>query len=315
MNKLKNIPLVYTEEVSDALNEGTPIVALESNVITHGLKYPDNAVTASSVENAVRKGGAIPATIGIDEGKILVGMSTSDIERFATSENIPKVSNRDVPVILSKRIKGATTVASSVLLAELANIKFFASAGIGGVHRGAEKTMDISADLIQFTRSNLAVVCAGAKNILDLNLTLEYLETQGIPIISYQFDDFPAFYCKSSNVPSPHRMDEILQIAQAIDNHWVLNNQNSILITKPINDEDAINQKEVEAIIDQAIIRAEQEKITGNNITKFIMRSIDRHTKGRTSNANMSVLISTAEFAGKLAASHAQLAQLESLTQ
>lgn len=304
-NTATDIPLLYSEEVLDALNESKPIVALESNVITHGLPYPDNIITAKEVEKAVRRGGSVPATIGIDDGKILIGMSDSDIDRFASSQNIPKASNRDISIILARGDKGATTVASTVLIAELAKIKFFASAGIGGVHRGAEKTMDISADLIQFTRSKVAIICAGAKNILDLNLTMEYLETQGIPIISYQFDYFPAFYCKSSKIQSPHRIDNLNTITHAIHNHWMLRNNTSILITKPIDDEYAISEEKVEKILAKAMSLAEREKIKGNAITKYLMRSIDKETNGKTANANMSVLISTAEFGGKLAATYA----------
>ncbi|WP_241780247.1 pseudouridine-5'-phosphate glycosidase, partial [Streptomyces wadayamensis] len=171
-----SIPVVHTEEVREALHEGRPVVALESNVITHGLAYPDNAQTAHQVEAAVRKGGAVPATICLDGGAIRVGMSEDDIERFASEPGIPKVSSRDLPVVLARGGRGATTVASSLVAAELAGIPFFASAGLGGVHRGAQATMDVSSDLIQLTRSKVAVVCAGAKMILDLKLTMEYLE-------------------------------------------------------------------------------------------------------------------------------------------
>ena len=178
MSKHGGIPLTYSEEVLEALRAGDPVVALESNVITHGLPYPDNAATAAKVEAAVRAGGAVPATIGIDAGRLVVGMSGTDIERFATASGVPKVSSRDMPVVLARGGMGATTVASSLVAAELAGIPFFTSAGIGGVHRGAQTTMDVSSDLIQFTRSKVAVVCAGAKSILDLDLTMEYLETQ-----------------------------------------------------------------------------------------------------------------------------------------
>ncbi|WP_440880067.1 pseudouridine-5'-phosphate glycosidase [Tenacibaculum sp. C7A-26P2] len=301
MNKNYNIPLKFSEEVADALHDGSPIVALESNVITHGLPYPDNALTAKKVEEAVRKGGAIPATIGIKDGEILIGMSFNEIEQFSKAKNIPKIGNRDISILLAQRNSGATTVASTIMIAELANINFFASAGIGGVHRGAEQTMDISADLMQFTKSKVAMVCAGAKNILDLGLTMEYLETHGVPIISYQSDYFPAFYCKSSGFKSPHRIDNITKIADVIQMHWAFGNKNSMLITKSINDEDAIDEREVEDILNKAIINAEKKKISGNAITKYLMQIIDRETQGRTARANASVLISNAEFAGNLA--------------
>jgi pseudouridine-5'-phosphate glycosidase len=303
----RSVPLVFSEEVSDAISAGKPVVALESNVITHGLVYPDNMATARKVEQAVRAGGSVPATIGIADGRIMIGMTDSDIERFASTPGIPKVSSRDMPVILAKGGLGATTVASSLVAAALANLPFFASAGIGGVHRGAEKTLDISSDLIQFTRSKVAVVCAGAKSILDLGLTMEYLETHCVPIISYKTDDFPAFYCVSSGLRSPHRLDDEATIARAIECHWALGNNSSILITNPIREEDAIDGREVDAVINQAMATAEKEGIRGNAITKYLMRAVDKHTEGRSARANMSVLISTAELAGRLAAAHAAL--------
>jgi pseudouridine-5'-phosphate glycosidase len=306
-NPHQSVPLVFSEEVSDAINSGKPVVALESNVITHGLSYPENAATARKVEGAVRAGGSIPATIGIADGRILIGMTDADIERFASTPGIPKVSSRDMPVILARGGMGATTVASSLVAAELANIPFFSSAGIGGVHRGAEKSMDVSSDLIQFTRSKVAVVCAGAKSILDLNLTMEYLETHCVPLISYRSDDFPAFYCLSSGIRSPHRMDDEAMIARAIDTHWALGNHSGILITSPIRAEEAIDSREVDAVITQAMISAEKEGVRGNALTKYLMRAVDKVTEGRSARANMSVLISTAEVAGRIAAAHARL--------
>jgi pseudouridylate synthase len=282
-------------------------VALESNVITHGLEYPHNAATARKVEAAVRSGGAVPATIGIEDGRFLIGMTDADIERFASTPGIPKVSSRDLPVILATGGMGATTVASSLVAAELAGIPFFASAGIGGVHRGAERSMDISSDLIQFTRSKVAVVCAGAKNILDLRLTLEYLETHCVPLISYRSDDFPAFYCVSSGIRSPHRLDDEDAIARAVEWHWALGNRSAVLITSPTRDEDAIDAAEVEAVIARATADADRDGVRGNALTKYLMRAVDRATRGRSAQANMAVLINTAEVAGRLAAAHARL--------
>jgi pseudouridine-5'-phosphate glycosidase len=295
--------LVFSEEVADAIDAGKAVVALESNVITHGLPYPANVATARKVEAAVRAGGAIPATIGIADGCIIVGMTDADIERFASTPGIPKVSSRDMPIVLATGGMGATTVASSVVAAELAGIPFFASAGIGGVHRGAERTMDVSSDLIQFTRSKVAVVCAGAKSILDLNLTMEYLETHCVPVITFQADDFPAFYCVSSGIPSPHRLDDEALIARAIDCHWALGNKGSILIATPIRQEDAIDGKEVDAVIAGAMADAERDGVRGNALTKYLMRAVDKATEGRSAAANMSVLISTAALAGRLATS------------
>jgi len=299
------IPLVFGREVTDALASGAPVVALESNVITHGLPYPENVATARRVEQAVRAGGAIPATIGIDDGRILIGMSDPDIERFATTPGIPKISSRDMSVVLATGGMGATTVASSLVAAELAGIEFFASAGIGGVHRGAETTMDVSSDLIQFTRSRMAVVCAGAKSILDLSLTMEFLETHCVPVITFGSDYFPAFYCRSSGLRSPHRLDDEALIARAIDSHWALGNHGAILIASPIHECDAIDAREVDAAIAEAMRTAERDGVRGNAITKYLMRAVDRATEGRSARANMSVLISTAELAGRLAAAHA----------
>ncbi|MFD7858520.1 pseudouridine-5'-phosphate glycosidase [Streptomyces microflavus] len=302
-----HIPFVVSAEVSEALSEGRPVVALESNVITHGLPYPQNAETAHAVESAVRRGGSVPATIAVEDGKILVGMTDSDIERFATGPDIPKVSSRDLPVALAQGRRGALTVASSVVAAELAGIPFFASAGIGGVHRGAETSMDISSDLVQFTRSKVAVVCAGAKKILDLGLTLEFLETHCVPVVSYRSDDFPAFYCRSSGFRSPSRVDEDEVIARAIENHWALGGQGSFLITTPIEAEDAIDSEEVDAVITEAIAAADRDGVRGQAVTKYVMRAVDAATHGRTSRANAAVLINTAEVGGRLAVAHARL--------
>ncbi|MFF7974407.1 pseudouridine-5'-phosphate glycosidase [Streptomyces sp. NPDC007905] len=306
-----SVPLVFTEEVAAALADGDPVVALESNVITHGLAYPDNAATARKVEEAVRAGGAVPATIGIDGGRILIGMTGTDIERFASTPGIPKVSSRDLPAVLASGGMGASTVASSLVAAELAGITFFSSAGIGGVHRGAETTMDISSDLIQFTRSKVAVVCAGAKKILDLRLTMEFLETHCVPVISYGFDDFPAFYCRSSGLSAPHRLDDETQIARAVDTHWALGNSGGVLITSPTREEDAIDGDDIEEAIAAALRGAEADGVRGGAVTKYVMRAVDRATEGRSATANMAVLINTAEVGGRLAAAHARLRREE----
>ncbi|MCF3179864.1 pseudouridine-5'-phosphate glycosidase [Streptomyces polychromogenes] len=305
MSASSGIPVVYTEEVREALHEGKAVVALESNVITHGLPYPDNAATARKVEDAVRAGGAVPATICIEAGEIRVGMSDADIERFASLPNIPKVSSRDLPVILAQGGLGATTVASSVVAAELAGIPFFSSAGIGGVHRGAQETWDVSSDLIQFTRSKVAVVCAGAKMILDLGLTLEYLETQCVPVVAYRSDDFPAFYCRTSGHKAPHRLDDEQVIARAIEAHWALGNHSSFLITTPVREEDAIDSTEVDTAIRAAVAEAARDGVSGQAITKYLMRAVDAATDGRSAKANMAVLASCAEAAGRLAVAHA----------
>ncbi|MER5809349.1 pseudouridine-5'-phosphate glycosidase [Streptomyces sp. NPDC002033] len=306
MSASSGIPVVYTEEVREALHEGAAVVALESNVITHGLPYPDNAATARKVQDAVRAGGAVPATISIEGGEIRVGMSDADIERFASLPGIPKVSSRDLPVVLAQGGLGATTVATSVVAAELAGIPFFSSAGIGGVHRGAQETWDVSSDLIQFTRSKVAVVCAGAKMILDLGLTLEYLETQCVPVVAYRSDDFPAFYCRTSGHKAPHRLDDEQVIARAVEAHWALGNNSSFLITTPVREEDAIDSAEVDTAIRAAVAEATRDGVSGQAITKYLMRAVDAATEGRSAKANMAVLASCAEAAGRLAVAHSR---------
>ncbi|HEX2051375.1 MAG TPA: pseudouridine-5'-phosphate glycosidase [Actinomycetota bacterium] len=298
-------PLRFSDEVSDALRSGKPVVALESNVITHGLPYPDNAATALRVADAVRMQGAVPATICIDGGSIRIGMTESDVERFASTPGIPKVSSRDTAVVLARGGMGATTVASSVLAADLAGIPFFASAGIGGVHRGAQETMDVSPDLIQFTRSKVAVVCAGAKKILDIGLTLEYLETHCVPVVAFRSDDFPAFYCRTSGYRSPHRIDDPVALARAIELHWALGNHSAFVVTSPIDAADAIDSDEVDAAIRDAIAAATRTGVTGQDVTKYVMRAVDAATAGRSAAANMAVLVSCAEVAGRLAVAHA----------
>ncbi|MDF5753536.1 pseudouridine-5'-phosphate glycosidase [Spongiactinospora sp. TRM90649] len=303
---MHTIPIAYEDEVLETLREGGPVVALESNVITHGLKYPHNVETALKVEAAVRKGGSVPATICVENGTIRVGMSERDIERFASMPGIPKVSSRDLPVVLAQGGSGATTVASSLVAAELAGIPFFCSAGLGGVHRGAETSMDISSDLIQLTRSKVAVVCAGAKMILDLKLTMEYLETQCVPVISYGSDDFPAFYCASSGIRSPHRVDDEDLIARIVAAHRATGQPGGVVIAVPPRAEDAVDAATAETAIDEAIAQAKRDGVAGQGLTKYLMRAVDKATGGRTAEANMAVLISTAEVGGRLAAAHAR---------
>jgi pseudouridine-5'-phosphate glycosidase len=296
-----------SEEVAQALRDGTAVVALESNVITHGLDYPANAETARGVEAAVRAAGAVPATVCVDGGRIVVGMGAADIERFATTGRIPKIGSRDLPVVLASGGHGATTIAASLVIADLVGIPFLASAGMGGVHRGAEMTMDISGDLVQLTRSRVALVCAGAKKVLDLGLTLEFLETHCVPVVAYCSDDFPAFYCRSSGLRSPSRLDDPAEVARAVEWHWALGNDSAVVVTTPVRPEDAIDGEEVEAVIAEACAAARRDGVRGKDITKYLMRAVDRATEGRSAKANTAVLVTTAEVAGQLAVAHAQL--------
>ncbi|CDG20374.1 Pseudouridine-5'-phosphate glycosidase [Xenorhabdus poinarii G6] len=298
---VNQLPLVIHPEVKSALADNHAVVALESNVITHGLNYPANMETALAVEAAVRRSGAVPATIGICDGEIFIGMNQEQIERFATTSSITKVSSNNLPFVLAQKGMGATTVASSLMLAELAGIDFFSSAGIGGVHRGGEYSMDISSDLIQFTRSRVTVVCAGAKNILDIGRTLEFLETQCVPVVTYQTDDFPAFYCRSSGYRSPQRLDSLAEVARAIDINHALPGSAAMIVATPTKPEDAIDSDDVQAAIQNAIKKAATEGVTGSLVTKFIMKAVEQATYGRSATANSAVLVNTAEVAGQLA--------------
>ncbi|WP_282091795.1 pseudouridine-5'-phosphate glycosidase [Epibacterium ulvae] len=291
----------FQTEVADALAEGQPVVALESNVITHGLRYPHNIAAAQDIEAAVRANGAVPATIFIEDGAIVYGSDPQRLERYATSDGIPKVSSRDLPFVLANRSPGATTVASSLICAQWAGIPIFSSAGIGGVHRGAQDNMDVSADLIQFTRSRVTTVCAGAKMILDLPLTLEFLETHCVPLVAYKSDDFPAFFCETSGLKCPQRMDDPHSIARAINLHAASGAPGGVLVTVPPRPEDAIPTQVAEDALATALKQAESANITGPGLTKFLMRQLEEATGGQTARANAAVLISTASAAAEIA--------------
>lgn len=287
-------------EVDAALVNGTPIVALESNVIAHGLPFPQNFRTLIEMETAIRSAGAVPATTAILDGKILVGLNASQIEFFAKTPNLIKVSSRDLPMVLATKEPAVTTVAASLVAAELAGIQFFASAGLGGVHRGAGSTFDISSDLIQISRSNVVAVTAGVKKILNIGLTLEFLETHCVPCVTYQFDDFPAFYVRSSGFKSPCRMDDLREIAEAIDMHRAIG-KGGFIVAAPTREEDAIDESLVEKAIVDASEQALREDIRGKGLTKFIMRFVNEATAGKSDAANAAILISNARLAAELA--------------
>ncbi|WP_331721280.1 pseudouridine-5'-phosphate glycosidase [Streptomyces sp. NBC_00212] len=294
------------EEVRDALAEKRPVVALESTVIAHGMPYPGNVETALSIEKAVRDSGAVPATVGIADGRFKVGLTSDDVERFATATQVAKVSTRGIGPVLAGGGLGATTVASTLVAADLAGIRVFSTAGIGGVHRGASTTFDISADLVQFTRSKVAVVCAGAKSVLDLGLTLEYLETLGVPVLGYRCDDFPAFYCRSSGFRNAQRIDDIDVVAASLRRHWDLGLPGGALVTSPIAEADALDSARMEEVIQRALAAADTEGVSGPAITPYLMKAVSRATDGKSTAANRAVLISTAAVAGELAVAYAR---------
>lgn len=293
--------LHLSPEIAEALHTGKPVVALESTLITHGLAYPENAETALAMEAAVRGTGAIPATIAILRGKITVGISGDDIERLATtpSNTVRKVSRRDFPIAVGLGEDGATTVAGTMIAAHMAGIQVFATGGIGGVHRG--HPFDVSADLIELGRTPVAVVCSGAKSILDLPLTLEVLETHGVPVIGYGTEALPAFYTLSSGLPVDACVNTPEQAAAIIKAAHALNAQHGILFAVPVPEADAMPEDEAEAAIRQAIDEADAAGISGKAVTPFVLVRMVELTGGTSRRANTSLLVNNARVAGEIA--------------
>lgn len=293
--------LRLTPEVDEALRAGRPVVALESTVITHGLPRPVNLETARELEAEVRAQGAVPATIAILAGTIRVGLTDEDLERLAVAADAVKVSRRDLAAVLISGRTGATTVAATMICAHLAGIAVFATGGIGGVHRGAQQTMDISADLQELARTPVAVVCAGAKAILDLGLTLEVLETLGVPVIGYGTDEFPAFYTRTSGHRLDHRVDSPEQAAQLIRLHQTLT-PGGVLIANPIPPEDALPPDLVQDAVERALREAERQGIRGKAVTPFLLEAVRQATGGRSLTANVALLRHNAALAARIAA-------------
>ncbi len=285
--------LVFSEEVAQAKAEKKPIVALESTIISHGMPYPENVQTAKDVERIIRDRGAVPATIAIIDGKINIGLTDDELELLGTSRDIEKVSRRDLPYVVAMKKHGATTVAGTMICAEMAGIRVFATGGIGGVHRGAEQTMDISADLQELARTNVAVVCAGAKSILDLGLTLEYLETHGVPVIGYQTDVLPAFYSRTSPFRVDYRLDSVEEIAQFLETKWKLGLNGGVVIANPVPKEDELEESYINAIIAQALKEAEKQHITGKAVTPFLLDRVKTLTGGKSLQANIALVKTT----------------------
>ncbi|KYD20466.1 pseudouridine-5'-phosphate glycosidase [Geobacillus stearothermophilus] len=293
--------LVFSEEVAQAKAEKKPIVALESTIISHGMPYPENVQTAKDVERIIRDRGAVPATIAIIDGKIKIGLTDDELELLGTSHDVEKVSRRDLPYVVAMKKHGATTVAGTMICAQMAGIRVFATGGIGGVHRGAEQTMDISADLQELSRTNVAVVCAGAKSILDLGLTLEYLETQGVPVIGYQTDVLPAFYSRTSPFRVDYRLDSAEEIAQFIETKWKLGLNGGVVIANPVPKEEELEESYITAIIEQALKEAEKQHITGKAVTPFLLDRVKTLTGGKSLQANIALVKNNAALAADLA--------------
>ena len=296
--------IVLSPEVQHALDNNLPIVALESTIISHGMPWPQNAITAKSVENEVRKQGAVPATIAIKEGKCLVGLSSADIDYFAQAQNVWKVSLRDMPFVIAQKLPGATTVAATMRIAAMAGIKIFATGGIGGVHRGASATMDISADLTEMGQTNVAIVAAGVKSILDIGLTLEYMETLGIPVVTYGQDEFPSFYSSKSGFASPLRLDSTTAIADVLKAKWGLQLNGTVLIANPVPSEFEMDQDAIEQHILKALEAAKQQKVKGKEVTPFILKYIANNTKGESLETNIALIKNNARLAAQIAVAY-----------
>ncbi|WP_184317508.1 pseudouridine-5'-phosphate glycosidase [Geobacillus subterraneus] len=293
--------LVFSEEAAAAKAEQKPIVALESTIISHGMPYPENVQTAKDVEQLIRGRGAVPATIAIIDGKIKIGLTDDELEFLGTSRDIEKVSRRDLPYVIAMKKHGATTVAGTMICAAMAGIRVFATGGIGGVHRGAEQTMDISADLQELAQTNVAVVCAGAKSILDLGLTLEYLETHGVPVLGYQTDILPAFYSRTSPFRVDYRLDSAKEIATFIETKWALGLDGGIVVANPVPQEDELEESYITAIIEQALKEAEEKHITGKAVTPFLLDRVKTLTEGKSLKANIALVKNNAVLAAEIA--------------
>jgi pseudouridylate synthase len=296
-----------TDELKSAIAAGKPVVALESTIIAHGMPFPQNLEMAREVESIVRAGGAIPATIAIINGELRAGLSDSELQHFAkTGPSIMKASTRDLPFIVAKKMNGATTVASTMRIAAMAGIHVFATGGIGGAHRGAEKNFDISADLVEFSQSNVAVVTAGAKAILDLALTLETLETFGVPVVGYGTDEFPAFYSRHSGHAVPMRCDTPKEIAALMRAKWNMDIKGGIVIANPIPHEAEIPATEIAPTIKKAIAEAQELGVHGKNVTPFLLARLAEITGGRSLTANIALVKSNARLAAEIAAAYSQ---------
>ena len=294
-------------EVQKALEEGKPVVALESTIISHGMPYPKNIEMAQNVSRIVRENGAIPATIAIINGVLKVGLTKEEIEFLGTSKDVVKASRRDLPFVISKKLNGATTVATTMILADLAGVRVFATGGIGGVHRGAQETFDISADLQELANTNVAVICAGAKSILDIGLTLEYLETNGVPVIGFGTDEFPAFYTRKSGFGVDYRVDSSLEVAEALKAKWDLNLKGGMVIGNPIPEQFEMDYDTITNAIETALREADENNITGKKVTPFLLDKVKTITAGQSLASNIELVYNNAKVAAQIAADLANL--------
>jgi len=298
-----NTYLDIAPEVQQALLEGKPVVALESTIISHGMPYPKNVETALLVEQTIRDNGAVPATIAIIGGRLKAGLSHEEIEHLGKAgRSVAKASRRDLPALVARGVDGATTVATTMIIAHMAGINIFATGGIGGVHRGAETTMDISADLEELAQTPVMVVCAGAKSILDLGLTLEYLETKGVPVIGYGTEELPAFYTRKSGFGVDYRVDSPEELASIFKAQRGLNYKGGMLVTNPIPEEYAMDKEVIDAAIEQALAEAKEQGIHGKETTPFLLAKVVELTGGESLESNIQLVLNNARLAARTAA-------------
>lgn len=306
--------LIFSEEVNQALSDKQPIVALESTIISHGMPWPDNLEMANEVENTVRKNGAVPATIALMNGRIQVGCDKNSLEQLASNKNTLKVSRRDFPFAISNKVMGATTVAGTMIAAHLAGIRIFATGGIGGVHRGWESTLDISADLYEFQQTPVAVVSAGAKAILDIPATLELLESLGVPVIGYQSSDFGAFYSRSSGIPLELSMQTPEEVAAFLNAKWSLGLNGGVLISNPIPKAYEIDSAAIEPVIEAAVSEAKVLGINGKRLTPFLLGKIKEVTEGKSLESNLQLVYHNAAVAAHIAKAKMAISDFSSLS-
>lgn len=293
-------------EIADALQTGQPIVALESTIIAHGMPYPQNLETAQRLESIVREGGAVPATVAVKDGALVVGCDSVTIEELATAKNVAKVSRRDLPVILAQGGLGATTVSATLIAANLAGIRVFATGGIGGVHRGVADTWDISADIPELAKAQVAVVSAGAKSILDLPKTLEVLETAGVTVLGYRTEDFPAFFIPSSGLKLVHRSDSPDEVASTMKAKWELGLEGGILIANPVPQELAADSDQVQIAIEEGLRSAKNEGISGKALTPYLLNHIKQATGGDSLRANRALVENNVRLGTQIAVAYAR---------
>lgn len=295
------------DEIKVALKEGKPVVALESTIISHGMPYPQNVETAKKVEQIVRDNGAIPATIAVINGRLKVGLTPDELEFFGKSGDILKASRRDLAYIVANKLHGATTVATTMIIAKMAGIKVFVTGGIGGVHRGAETTFDISADLQELANTDVLVVCAGVKSILDIGLTLEYLETNGVPVFSYKTKDFPAFYTRKSGFEVLYSLENEVVAAKTMKTKWDLGLKGGIVVANPVPEEYEMDEEAINNAITSSLRECDEKGIVGKDITPFLLGRIKEVTGGASLDTNIQLVFNNARVGASIAVAYSKL--------